>query len=43
MRMTPSVGSYNLGMRYVIVVLPAPEGPTNAIKLPGRAIKETPS
>src|SRR5581483_10504157 len=40
-KMRPSVGSYKRGIRYVIVVLPAPLGPTSATSCPARISNET--
>ena len=39
----PSVTSYRRGIRYEMVVLPAPLGPTNAASCPGAISKLTPS
>src|SRR5215213_5001013 len=35
----PASTSYNLGTRYVVVVLPDPDGPTSATRSPGLASK----
>jgi len=40
-RISPSFTSYNLNIRFIIVVLPAPVGPTMAILSPGFILKET--
>src|SRR5580704_12760466 len=37
----PLVGSYILDTRWVMVVLPAPDGPTSAVSLPAGARKLT--
>ena len=42
-RTAPSPTSYNRGIRYVTVVLPAPDGPTRAASWPGRTRRETSS
>ncbi len=42
-RTAPSSTSYRRGTRYVIVVLPAPLGPTNAASCPGKMCIETSS
>ena len=41
MRTAPSSGSYSRDTRWVIVVLPAPDGPTSAVSCPGGAWKVT--
>jgi hypothetical protein len=43
MRTAPSVTSYSRDTSDVIVVLPAPEGPTSATVCPARTSKSTPS
>ena len=40
--MLPAVTSYNLGTNALMVVLPAPDGPTIAVKLPAGTLKEIP-
>ena len=42
MSTAPSSGSYSLDTRWVMVVLPAPDGPTSAVSCPGGAWKVTP-
>ena len=41
MRTAPSFGSYIRETSWVIVVLPAPDGPTSAVSLPAGAVNET--
>ncbi len=41
-RTTPSVGSYSRATSWLIVVLPAPDGPTSAVSRPAGARKVTP-
>ena len=41
MRTVPDTGSYSRGTRWVIVVLPAPDGPTSAVSFPAGARKLT--
>jgi hypothetical protein len=40
MRTAPSFGSYILATSWVIVVLPAPDGPTRAVSFPAGAVNE---
>ena len=40
-RTVPSWGSYSLATRWVMVVLPAPDGPTSAVSCPAGAVKLT--
>ena len=42
MRIEPAVGSYRRATSEVMVVLPAPLGPTSATSVPGSTVKETP-
>ena len=37
----PEVTSYKRGIRALIVVFPAPDGPTRAVRVPGSAINES--
>ena len=41
MRTAPWSGSYSRDTRWVIVVLPAPDGPTSAVSCPAGAVKLT--
>jgi len=40
--MLPLVTSYSLGTKALIVVFPAPDGPTIAVRVPDATLKETP-
>ena len=42
MRISPAAGSQSLRRRSASVVLPAPDGPTSAVTLPGLAVKLMP-
>src|SRR5581483_1475357 len=42
MRTDPDVTSYSRGTRCDSVVLPAPDGPTSAVMVPGSAVNDTP-
>ncbi len=41
MRTAPERTSYRRGTSWLIVVFPAPDGPTSATSSPGRAVNET--